>query len=178
MNSFPIGVRLTAWYFVVLGVTLSLFGLIAYFAMRTSIHHTVDEELRARTEGVRRLILRTVRYGEEDLQRELRQHSELAGGALLQVSDEKGNWLYRSPTIGSYDISRSQESSNAPSTLVFNDVPLRLLSAKIQAGDQAYLVQVATPLDDFYSALHRFGALLLILIPILLLCATGGGYWM
>src|ERR1700680_246447 len=95
MNFLPIGVRLTAWYFVVLGVTLSLFGLIAYFAMRTSIHETVDEELRARTEGVRRLIQRTVRYGEEDLQRELRQHSELAEGALLQVSDEKGDWLDR-----------------------------------------------------------------------------------
>src|ERR1700730_13969880 len=117
MNSLPIGVRLTAWYFVVLGVTLSLFGLIAYFAMRTSIHETVDEELRARTEGVRRLIQRTAKYGTEDLQRELRQHSELAEGALLQVSNEKGNWLYRSPTIGSYGISRSQETSNTPSEL-------------------------------------------------------------
>ena len=178
MNSLPIGVRLTAWYFVVLGVTLSLFGLIAYFAMRTSIHETVDEELRARTEGVRRLIQRTAKYGTEDLQRELRRHSELAEGALLQVSNEKGNWVYRSPTIGSYDISRSQETSNTPSTFEFNEVPLRLLSTKIQAGDQSYLVQVATPVDDFYSALHRFGTLLVVSIPILLLCATAGGYWM
>src|ERR1700676_3814055 len=178
MNSLPIGVRLTAWYFVVLGVTLSLFGLIAYFAVRTSIHETVDEELRARTEGVRRLIQRTAKYGTEDLQRELRQHSELAEGALLQVSNEKGNWVYRSPTIGSYDISRSQETSNTPSTFEFNEVPLRLLSTKIQAGDQSYLVQVATPVDDFYSALHRFGTLLVVSIPILLLCATAGGYWM
>jgi len=178
MNSFPIRVRLTAWYFVVLGVTLSLFGLIAYFAMRTSIHRTVDEELRTRTEGVRRLIQRTARYGAEDLQRELRQHSELAAGALLQVSDEKGNWLYRSATIGRYEISRSQETSNAPSTFVFEDVPLRLLSTNIQAENHTYLVQVAAPLVDFYSALHRFGTLLLVSIPILLLCATAGGYWM
>jgi heavy metal sensor kinase len=178
MNSLPIGVRLTAWYFVVLGVTLSLFGLIAYFAMRTSIHETVDEELRARTEGVRRLIQRTAKYGTEDLQRELRQHSALAEGALLQVSNEKGNWVYRSPTIGSYDISRSQETSNTPSTFEFNEVPVRLLSTKIQAEGQSYLVQVATPLDDFYSALRHFGTLVLVSIPILLLCATAGGYWM
>ena len=40
------------------------------------------------------------------------------------------------------------------------------------------LIQVAAPLDDFYEALHRFGMLLLVYIPILLLCAAGGGYWL
>src|SRR6266446_8765948 len=116
MKSFPIRVRLTAWYSVVLGVTLSLFGLIAYFAMRSSIHRTVDEELRTRMDGIHRLIDRTARYGAEDLQRELREHSELSEGALLQVSDESGNWLYRSPTIGLYKIPRSQQTASMPAT--------------------------------------------------------------
>lgn len=178
MNSFPIRVRLTAWYFVVLGVILSLFGLIAYFAMRASIHRTVDEELRTRMEGVRRLIDRTAKYGTEDLQRELREHSVLAEGALLQVSDQQGNWLYRSASLSRYEVPRIQETTAEPSTMVFKSVPLRVLNASVNVDNQSYLVQVAAELDDFYDALHRFGALLLVSIPIFLLCATAGGYWL
>ncbi len=94
MNSFPIWVRLTAWCFLVLAVILSLFGLIAYSATRSSIHRTVDEELRTRTEGARRPIERTPRNG--DVQGELRERSELAGGALLQIPDQQSNWRDRS----------------------------------------------------------------------------------
>lgn len=178
MKSFPIGARLTAWYFGILAVVLSLFSLSAYFAMRNSIYRTVDQELRARMEGVRRLIERTVRYEPDDLRRELREHSELAGNTLLQVADRQGNWLYRSASTNGYEIPRPEEASTGPSTLVLNDVPLRVLTLEIQAGDQSYLIQEAAPLDDFYRALHRFATLLLVSIPILLLSAAAGGYWM
>src|SRR5260370_13647737 len=138
MKSFPIGARLTAWYFAILAVVLSLFSLTAYFAMRNSIHRTVDDELRARMEGVRRLIERTARYEPDDLRRELREHSELAGNTLLQVADRRGNWLYRSASMDRYDIPRPAEASAGPSTLVVHDAPLRLLTSEIQVGDQVY----------------------------------------
>ena len=178
MKSFPIGARLTAWYFGILAVVLSLFSLTAYFAMRNSIYRTVDEELRARIEGVRRLIERTARYGPEDLRRELREHSELAGNTLLQVADQQGNWLYRSASTERYQIPKLTGASDVPSTLALNNAPLRVLSTEIQVVDQSYLAQAAVPLDDFYSALHLFATLLLVSVPILLLSAAMGGYWM
>jgi heavy metal sensor kinase len=178
MKSFPIGARLTAWYFGILAVVLSLFSLTAYFAMRNSIYRTVDSELRVRMEGVRRLIERTTRYEPEDLRRELREHSELAGNTLLQVADRQGNWLYRSASTDRYEIPKPREASGVPSTLVLNSVTLRVLSAEIQVGDQSYFTQAAVPLDDFYSALHLFATLLLVSVPILLLGAAAGGYWM
>jgi heavy metal sensor kinase len=177
MKSFPIGARLTAWYFGILAVVLSLFSLTAYFAMRNSIYRTVDEELRVRMEGVRRLIERTARYEPEDLRRELREHSELAGNTVLQVADQEGHWLYRSPSTDRYEIPRLREASGVPSTVVLNNVPLRVLSTEIQVGDQSYFAEAAAPLDDFYSALHRFATLLVVSIPILLLGAAAGGYW-
>lgn len=177
MKSFPIGARLTAWYFGILAVVLSLFSLTAYFEMRNSIYRTVDEELRARMEGVRRLIERTVRYEPDDLRRELREHSELAGNTLLRVADEQGNWLYQSASADRYQIPRPRKASFVPSTLVVDSVSLRVLSTEIQVGDQSYFAQAAAPLDDFNSALHRFATLLLVSIPILLLGAAAGGYW-
>jgi heavy metal sensor kinase len=96
---------------------------------------------------------------------------------VLQVADQEGNWLYRSPSTDSYEIPRLREASGVPSTVVLNDVPLRVLSTEIQVGDQSYFAEAAAPLDDFYSALHRFATLLVVSIPILLLGAAAGGYW-
>jgi heavy metal sensor kinase len=178
MKSFPIRLRLTASYSVVLAVVLSVFGLSAYFAMRGSIHETVDEALRDRLKGVRGLIERTSPFGTDDLQRELRQHSELAGDALLQVSDQQGKWLYRSPSLSRYEIPGPVGGATGPSTFMSKNIPLRVLNAEVRAGSQTYLVQVGAPLDDFYDSLHRFGIMLLVSIPALLLCAAAGGYWM
>src|SRR5712692_7688616 len=178
MKSVPIRLRLTAWYSAVLAVVLSVFGLSAYLEMRNSIHQTVDEALQVRVGGVRGLIERTSPYGTDDLRRELREHSELAGGALLQVSDQQGNWLYRSTPMSEYEIPIASRGFTGPFTFASQNTPLRVLNAEIKAGSQSYLVQVAAPLEDFYDALHRFGTLLLVSIPILLLCAAGGGYWM
>src|SRR5437870_9408805 len=118
MKSFPIGARLTAWYFGILAVVLSLFSLTAYFAMRKSIYRTVDEELGAHMEGVRRLIERTARYEPDDLGRELREHSELAGSTLLQVADRQGDWLYRSASMDRYEIPRDRKSTRLNSSYV------------------------------------------------------------
>jgi signal transduction histidine kinase len=61
---------------------------------------------------------------------------------------------------------------------VVNDTPLRVLTTEIQVGDQSYFTQAAIPLGEFYGALHRFATLLFVSIPILLLSAAAGGYWM
>ena len=179
MKSLSIRTRLTAWYFVILAVTLSLFGLSAYIAMRSSIHETVDEQLRNHADAVRRLIERNSPYGEEDIRDELREHSVLpAEGVLLQVSNQDGTWLYRSAAMSRYDIPKIFPASTGPSTFRSNNKPLRMLNVEAGIGKQTYLIQVAMPLDDFYNSLRRFAVLLIVSIPILLLCAAAGGFWM
>src|SRR5580700_12230066 len=108
MITLPIRLRLTAWYFAILAVVLSAFGISAYLEMRHSIRRTVDEELQIRAEGVHQLIERDIQRGrKDDLPDGLREHTELrAGGALLQVSDDQGNWLYRSAVMSDYKVPR------------------------------------------------------------------------
>jgi heavy metal sensor kinase len=179
MMTLPIRLRLTAWYFAVLAVVLSAFGVSAYLEMRHSIHKTVDEELQIRAEGVHQLIRRTIERGaEDDLQEGLREHTELRqGGALLQVSDEQGNWLYRSPIMSDYGVSRPSTIPRRAVDFRGKDVPLRIWSRRVSVGGQSYLIQTAFEMDDFYEALHDFALLLFISIPLLLLCAAAGGYW-
>src|ERR1700722_2039191 len=179
MITLPIRLRLTAWYFAVLAVVLSAFGVSAYVAMRHSIRKTVDEELQIRAEGVHQLIERTVQRGHpEDLPEGLREHTELrAGGALLQVSDEKGKWLYPSTLMSDYGVPRPAKLTRRPIDFLGGEVPLRIWNQKVTVGSESYLIQAAFEMDDFYEALNHLALLLFISIPLLLACAAAGGYW-
>jgi heavy metal sensor kinase len=179
MITLPIRLRLTAWYFAILAVVLSAFGISAYLEMRHSIHRTVDEELQIRAEGVHQLIERTIQRGaEDDLEEGLREHTELRqGGALLQVSDEQGNWLYRSQVMSDYGVPKPATIPRRAVDFMGGQVPLRIWNLKVNVAGQSYLIQSAFEMDDFYGALEHFALLLFISIPLLLLCAAAGGYW-
>ena len=173
-------VRLAFWYSVMLALALSLFGVSAYFAIRRSIHITVDEELDARAQGVRGLIERAFRVDyTENLEDSLKEHSDLrTGGELLQVSDSEGHWLYRSDMMSQLDVPRPQYPSAKAYSLPYKDDPLRVMDVVVAASSRRYLIQVATEMDDYYAALDRIRTLLLISIPIFLVCSAFGGYWM
>lgn len=175
----PIRLRLTAWYFAILAAVLSAFGIAAYLEMRHSIRRTVDEELQIRAEGVHQLIVRTIARGaEDDLEEGLREHTELRmGGALLQVSDQQGNWIYRSPVMADYAVPKMAPMRRDAVDFPGKKVPLRVWTQKATVGDETFLIQSAFEMDDFYEALEHFGLLLWISIPTLLLCAAAGGYW-
>lgn len=46
MKGGSIGFRLAAWYCAVFALGLAAFGVAAWFAMRASIYHAIDDELR------------------------------------------------------------------------------------------------------------------------------------
>ena len=69
MTPLPIRVKLTAWYSGVLAVTFAVFGTVAYFAMQHSIEVTVDEGLRDRAAGIRKLMTRALPEGTERVER-------------------------------------------------------------------------------------------------------------
>ena len=179
MITLPIRLRLAAWYFAVLAVVLSAFGFSAYVEMRHSIHRTIDEELQIRADGVRQLIERTMqRQDVDDLRQDLREHTELrAGGALLQVSDEQGNWIYRSKVMSDYGVPRPAKVPRRAFDYQAKDMPLRVWSQQVAAGGHIYLVQTTAEMDDYYAALQHVALLLIISIPLLLACAAAGGYW-
>lgn len=179
MTNLPLRVRITAWYFAVLATGFSLFGAIAFFAMRSSIHETVDENLQDQMQGIGELMERTASQGRAELGHELDQDEEIrAGSDLLQVSDPAGNWVYRSRTMTHYGPAAPREVRTSITTLRPNGVPLRVLTLPVRAGGETYIVQLAYPLDDFYDALDRFRRVLFLSSPLLLLLASAGGYWL
>src|SRR5437867_562304 len=177
-----IRVRLTLWYFAVQAITFAAFGIGIFLAVRESVHAAIDQDLRLRLDGIQRFMERvTPTFSQEDLRYEIREHSGLRpGGDLLQVSDAQGNWLFRSASIRNYDIPLSSGDLSAPryETKVFNGALLRIVSAKAGVPGNSYMVQLASPLGQVFDVLQRLQWLLLLSIPIVLILATIGGYWM
>ena len=183
MKRSSIRFRLTAWYFAVLALGLSAFGMAAWFAMSASLHHAIDDSLRDRVQGVKRFMDEQISaLSVMEIRDEFREHSVLGpGGDLFQVSDGDGNWLYRSVPLEENQLSARRPIELAGARL-YEDLtlqgsPLRILSESISVHGRPYTVQVAAPMHEIEEALERLRWMLLLSMPLLLLAATVGGYW-
>jgi heavy metal sensor kinase len=181
MRPLPLRVRLAAWYFLVLCLAFGAFSVLAFFEVRRSIHSAVDEGLRDRAADIRELLER--QWTPEQVKRELAAGSSVRGeDDILQIAETRGEWTYSSVSAVRYGLQLvtpgKPDTKFQFSTLYSKDMPLRLLNGQIRAADKAYDVQIAAPMDDFYEAVNRFGLLLLFSVPLLLLVASAGGYWL
>ena len=183
MKKRSIGFRLAAWYFLVLGSGLGAFSIIAWFAMRSSIYHAVDDELRDRVRGVAKFMdVQTGSLSIPEIRDEFREHSVLGpGGDLFQVCDEDGQWLYRSVPLETNNVPIVKPGAlTTPNfeTLRVQGRSLRFYSRRIEVNGKPYTVQVAAPMQEAFEAMDRFRLLLLFAAPLLLVAASAGGYWL
>ena len=179
MTPLPIRVKLTAWYMAILLASLSIFGVAAFFAMKKGIETSVDENLEGQAAGIEELIGRVLDEEPTQLRDELREHAELREQAdFTQVCDESGHWIYRSRLMASHNVPAPGTASYSAYNLEAGGLPLRVLVRQINAGGDRYRIQVAAPMDDFYDAINRFKWVVLLLSPLLLILASGGGYWL
>jgi heavy metal sensor kinase len=167
----------------VLALGLAVFGVGSWYAMRASVFHTIDEELEDRIRGVEKFMqIQIASLSPIEIRDEFREHSVLGpGGDLFQVCDGKGEWLYRSAVL-----ENSQVTIRRPDQLgkeaVFENLAVqgtqvRFATGRVLVNNQPYSIQVAAPLNEFYEALERFRLILLLFVPVLLIGATVGGYW-
>jgi two-component system, OmpR family, heavy metal sensor histidine kinase CusS len=179
MKRVSIRLRLTAWYVAILLAGLALFGIAAFVAMRRGIEKSVDENLEGQADGVEEVMSRVLQREPARLPEELREHQELREQAdFLQVCDQNGRWIYRSRLMAHYDPPVPSKASYSAYNTTAADLPIRVLVRETSTGGQTYRIQVAAPMDDFYDAMDRFKWMVLLLSPLVLIVASGGGYWL
>ena len=183
MRSRSIGFRLAAWYFAVFTCGLAVFSIAAWFAMRASVYHAIDDELRDRVRGVTQFMENQISsLSLLEIRDEFREHSVLGpGGDLFQVCDQQGQWLYRSVSLENANVAITLPASLP--TPRFQDLQiqrhwLRFYSQRIVVNGKVYTVQVASLMNEAYEALERFRLILLLATPLLLILASAGGYWL
>src|SRR5205807_10077030 len=76
-----IGFRLAAWYFVVFACGVTVFSIAAWFAMRASLYHAIDESLADRVYGVQSFMDRQIAsLSIPEIRDEFREHSVFGPG--------------------------------------------------------------------------------------------------
>ena len=179
MKPISIRLKLTAWYVAVLLASLCLFAITAFVVMRKGIEKSVDENLEGQAAGVEEVIERVLQAEPAQLPDELREHQALREQAdFLQVCDQNGRWIYRSRLMTHYDVPLPVKASGSAYDVLSVDLPMRVLVREMSAGSAKYRIQVAAPMDDFYDAMDRFKWMVLLLCPLVLVLASGGGYWL
>jgi heavy metal sensor kinase len=175
--------RLAAWYSVVFACGLAAFTVGAWFLMRASLYHAIDDELSDRVRGVKSFMDKQISaLSVAEIRDEFREHSVLGpGGDLFQVCDAEGQWLYRSVPLENLNVPILYPSALRTPLLEnrnLNGHVLRFYSQAINVNGKLYTVQVASLMNEGLEALDRFRLLLILASPVLLLAATAGGYFL
>ena len=177
MKTLSIGARLTAWYSLILALSLGLFGAVAYFAMQHSIRATVDSELHHRLEAVRDIIKDDTPQGLPAVQDEFSELLEGEGaGSLLRVSYQNGSVIYASPAIRNGIQPLHPQKTASPFNARINGEWFRLLRDTVPIAGTAYDIEVAASTRQFGRSLERFRELLYSLAPLFLILAALGGH--
>jgi len=175
--------RLTAWYFAVLSLTLIFYGGGMWLAMRHSIRHGIDEGLEDRLEAVHHYLkLWIPRRSIEFIGEELREHSGFGPDSdLLRIRAVDGPWIYRSRFAGDLPLPPLPENPSRRrrfETVSTSSDRYRVLTGQVKVGDHLYTIQVGTPIGEYEEVLGQFGWTVVFTLPLALLVASLGGYWM
>jgi heavy metal sensor kinase len=179
MKALSIRVRLTAWYSLILALSLGVFGSAGYFAMSHSIRSSVDSSLRRRVEGIRGIIARTAPDGLTALKDELSEYDEGQGiGSRLRVADSNGEIIYASPGTDPAQARRPGARGPNPFYSELHGEQFRVLHTPVEANGKIYEIEVSVYTEDFDLAIDRFRRLLYLGVPVFLTFAALCGYWM
>ena len=162
MSGLPIRARLTLWYSIVLALCLAAFGATVWLGLRQSLMAARQTELEERMAGLRAV---------------LEEWNEQPGQAAESLGEEVGEFCKALP---SGFLVRVLGPANA---VLFRSGPARpgraleredTLAAK--TGKLSF--KMAAPLESVDELLRRLGRILLLSIPLALLAASAGGYWL
>jgi heavy metal sensor kinase len=142
--------RLTLAYATLLAIVLIAFTLITLEAMRLSALSAADDELRSRVRETQSLW-----FHGRGLSPRTRTELDMHTGDVFRI-EERGRLLYQSKTL-------------------FDEKTMRAITAPLATG---VTIRMAIPLRPYEQTIGRFRVAILSAVPIALLIAAAGGYWL
>jgi heavy metal sensor kinase len=173
--------RLTILYFVVLAASFLAFFWICDFGFQRSIDTTVNDASRGNLESVRKVIATSLPEGMSKVQQELTQLSSLwANGAIFEVANADGEWLFRSPHFLSLQFALPTIPA-AGVSFQTNNLELRqyrIARERVLIDGKTFLIDAAVPTEPFDQALDDFRLIEKEFLPLLVVLASLLGYWL
>lgn len=168
-------------YSVVLALSFAAFFWISDLGFQRSIETTVNDASRSDLQTLERLLANYVPQGASHVREQL---SKLAGvwpnGALFEVADSQGTWLYRAPRFARAfpDLPHLQSDGVLFFTTNLDFLQFRIALQRVSIAGQLFEVHAAVPTEPFDQALDHFRLIEQEGFPILVVLASLLGYWL
>ena len=184
MRRLSIGVRLTLWYVAIFAVGELLLGVSMWLILRHNLYDFVDDGLESQVEDLKNFL--GARQGDASVATFREQLAQFYGtqhaGDFLEVSAENGAVLYRSKFLDAHEamLLPLDQVGRRPlfRTKHVDGRHFRFVFEQFGVDGHLYGVQMGASAEDEVETLELFRSYLLIFAPLLLLVATGVGYWM
>jgi heavy metal sensor kinase len=182
LKSLTIQARLTAWYFLSLAIIVALLAGGSWFAMRASMYHSIDRDLRYRIGSVVPFVVSHSLNTREQFAKVFAASSDSTiVGVFVQIVDEQAAILYESDVLRGHRVpvlpQGRPDGSLSISSVVRHGWPLRVASQYVVVAGAGLTVNVVEPLHDVMESLREYSLYLALLIMVALLVTTAAGYW-
>lgn len=184
LHNLPIRVRLTIWYTLVFAAALFCISLVSLWMVHRAVGELENNELQQRVRSVRRFLeARPRNESPSQLHEAITAAYDVSHGSKwLQVIDDRGNWIYRSPHVAALypTLLSPQQASAAGSYFNYTaeSVHVRALIEPITVRGVGYTVQTGLSLSKTLAILTNFQAQLYLLTTIGLLLSSLAGHLM
>jgi len=183
MRRLSIGLRLTLWYLAIFALAQLVFGAGMWFVLRHHLYDLVDDNLEGQVDDLKKFLqAQKKNISLAKLQEEVSEAYELQhSGDYLQVYARNGTWIYRSAFLQANPLAPIEP--NLINRMFFENRRLggkhfRFAIQKMEVDGAVYTVQTGLFIHDVRETLSLFRLYLLMLAPVVLLVAAGGGYWL
>ncbi len=185
MNHRSLAFRLGAWYTLLLSAVFVLVGTGAFFGLQHYLRANLRDTLGRRSAQVEQIVLQApaeAASGTIDREINTRVAPEF-NNRFVRVTRLPATVIYRSgmPADRSFDpsaVNATLINAPKPVTTIVRDQHLMVRVAPISAVSGDYRVELGVSTAPIEEALGRLLDLLALLLPVLIVCAAGGGYWL
>jgi heavy metal sensor kinase len=174
-----IRVRLTIWYLLLLAVTLAVFSVAVYLALRQSLYDNLDDALESRSELVAGIV---AGGGLEGLDAGDIPGDPVEGEEFVRVYDASGNLMYDNtasafrPAEDPAGVQSALSGRTTRRDVDAGGVSLRVVIEPIEGeGGTLGVVEVGLSEDDVSETLQRLLVIIAIAYPLALVLAGLGG---
>jgi len=183
MRRLSIGLRLTLSYLLVFAVAQLIFGVGMWLILRQNLYGIADDTLEEQIDDMKHFLeaqrkdASVPKLQEEIGEAYVLEHS----GDYLQIQDQDGQWLYRASFLEKNNLplaSAGQLQKPLYEDWEVDGREFRFLSQIIEVNGRSFIVQTGVPEKDILRTLDSFRRNLLIVALLMLLMASGVGYWL
>jgi heavy metal sensor kinase len=182
LSRLSIGMRLTLSYLAIFLLAEFVFGAGMWLILRKNLNDIADGALEGQAADIKRFLENRKDLSTAELQAQISEDYKIERSEdYLQLANDNGNLIYRSHFFEEHPlppVSLEQLKNPLYRNLRLRRFPFRILSEKIDVSGHVFTVRIGVAMDEETETLDAFRKYLLMFAPVLLLVASGVGYWL